>query len=126
MTTQSRVDRRTEYWDWLAVALFLLLAVDTLTTYAAARVVGVESEANPIMQWALGEGLWVVLAINLAALVLCVLLFALLTGRIEVAPAPFDRYIALLVEVWLGLLLAVGLALFANNLSVIVFGQSLL
>lgn len=126
MSAQASTDRTAEYWDWLAVVLFLLLAVDTLTTYAAARVVGLESESNPFMQWALGEGLWTVIGVNLGALVLSVVLFGFLTGRIEVTPAPLDRYVALAVEVWLGLLLALGLAVFANNLSVIVFGESLL
>lgn len=115
-----------EYWDWLAAALFLLLTVDTLTTLLAARRVGAGAEANPVMAWALGEGVWAVVALNLLALVVTVALFAALTGRIEVTPEPLDRYVGLLVEVWLGVLLAAGLVLFANNLSVIVLGRSLL
>lgn len=115
-----------EYWDWLAVALFLLLTVDTLTTYLAARRVGVDGEANPIVGWALTQGVWAVLAVNLVALVVTVCLFQALTGRIEVTPAPLDRYLGLVVELWLGVLLTLGLFVFANNLSVIVLGQSLL
>lgn len=126
MSQPTGAPRIAEYWDWLAAVLFVLLTVDMLTTFAAARVVGAQAEANPIMAWALGEGVWTVLAINLAVLVVTAALFAVLTGRIEVTPAPQDRYVGLAVEVWLGLMLAAGLALFANNLSVIVLGQSLL
>ena len=35
-------------------------------------------------------------------------------------------YLALAVELWLGLLVAAGLLVFANNLAVIVLGWSLL
>lgn len=115
-----------EYWDWLAAALFLLLTVDTLTTIVAAHRVGSGAEANPLMAWALGEGVWVVVALNLLVLVVTVGLFAILAGRIEVTPEPLDRYVGLLVEIWLGVLLTAGLVLFANNLSVIVLGRSLL
>lgn len=125
MSQQSRTPPIAEYWDWLSVVLFLLLTVDMLTTFAAATVVGVEAESNPFMEWALGEGVWTVLVINLLALLVTAALFALLTGRIEVTPAPVDRYVGYLVEVWLGVLLALGLAVFANNLSVIVFRTSL-
>lgn len=115
-----------EYWDWLAVALFLLLTVDMLTTLAAAQVVGVGAESNPFVAWALDQGMAVLVAVNLLALVATVLLFAAVTGRVETTPSPFDRYVGLLVEVWLGVLVAVGLAIFANNLAVIVLGESLL
>jgi len=126
MTGTARVPRTGEYWDWLAVALFLLLSVDMLTTIAAARVVGTGAEVNPIVQWALARGVWVLLALNLAALVAAVALFGRVTDRIETIPPPRDRYVGLLVEVWLGGLVAAGLAVFANNLSVIVLGGSLL
>jgi len=115
-----------EYWDWLAVALFLLLAVDLLTTMAAARAVGVGAESNPLMTWVLGEGIPVIVAVHLTVLVVSVLLFAAVAGRVETTPSPFDRYVGLLVECWLGGLVAAGLAIFANNLSVIVLGASLL
>lgn len=126
MTGTARVPRTGEYWDWLAVALFLLLSVDTLTTLAAARLVGTGAEVNPIVQWALGRGVWALVALNLLALVVAVGLFARVTDRLESIPPPRDRYVGLLVEVWLGALVAAGLAVFANNLSVIVLGGSLL
>lgn len=40
-------------------------------------------------------------------------------------PNPADRYFTLPVEAWLGLLVATGLAVLANNLSAIILGRSL-
>jgi hypothetical protein len=120
---ESRIE---EYWDWIAVALFLLLAVDLLTTLAAARVVGAGAESNPLMRWLLRRDVAVVVAAHLLAVVLVTGCFRLLVGRLRRTPPPTDRHFALLIEAWLGLLVAVGLAVFANNLSVIVLGESLL
>jgi hypothetical protein len=120
---ESRIE---EYWDWIAVALFLLLAVDLLTTLAAARVVGVGAESNPLMRWLLGRDIVVVIAAHLVVVVLVTGCFRLLIGHLRRTPAPADRYFALLIEAWLGVLVAVGLGVFANNLAVIVLGQSLL
>ncbi len=39
-----------EYWDWVAVALFLLVTVDMLTTMFAAAALGPVAEANPLMR----------------------------------------------------------------------------
>lgn len=44
---------------------------------------------------------------------------------IREAVPPFDRMLAVILEIWLGALFAVGLAVFANNLVVIFFGRSL-
>ena len=126
MQRRSRGTVLEEYWDWVAVALFLLLTVDMLTTMAAAAVVGPEAEANPLMQWALHEGPITLIVIHLVALVVLVVLFYGLRETIIVAEPPLDRYVAVLAEIFLGLLIAVGLAVFANNLSVIVLGESLL
>jgi len=120
---ESRIE---EYWDWIAVALFLLLAVDLLTTLAAARLVGAGAERNPLMRWLLGRDLAVVVAAHLVATVLATGCFRLLIGRLRRTPSPADRYFALLIEAWLGVLVAVGLAVLANNLAVIVLGRSLL
>lgn len=115
-----------EYWDWLAVALFLLTTVDLLTTLFAARVVGADGEANPLMQWALEQGLGVILAMNLLAVVLVAVFFYGLVEMLRQTPQPYDRYFAAGIEAWLGGLLAAGLLIFANNLAVIVLGRSLL
>jgi pheromone shutdown protein TraB len=126
MTTRIADSRIEEYWDWIAVALFLLLAVDLLTTLAAARVVGVGAERNPLMRWLLGRGVLVVIGAHLAVAALVTGFFRLLVARLRRTPAPANRYFARLIEAWLGVLVAVGLGVFANNLSVIVLGGSLL
>jgi hypothetical protein len=121
--TDARIE---EYWDWIAVALFLLLAVDLLTTLAAARVVGPGAESNPLMRWLLGRDVLIVVVAHLAVAVAVTGFFRLLIGRLRRTVPPADRYFALLIEAWLGVLVAVGLGVFANNLSVIVLGASLL
>lgn len=126
MTARIAESRIEEYWDWIAVALFLLLAVDLLTTLAAARLVGVGAEGNPLMRWLLGRSILVVVGAHLAVVVLVTGFFRLLVDRLRRTPAPANRYFALLIEAWLGFLVAVGFAVFANNLSVIVLGRSLL
>lgn len=119
-------ERVEEYWGWAAAALFLLVTVDLLTTMYAAAVVGAEAEANPLMRWALGQPLPVLVVVNLGATVLAVVVFRGLMETYRVTPARVRPYYGLLIEAWLGLLVAAGLALFANNLSVIVLGESLL
>jgi lysylphosphatidylglycerol synthetase-like protein (DUF2156 family) len=115
-----------EYWGWIAVALFLLITVDMLTTIYAAVEVGVGIESNPLMQWALTQGILTVAAINLAATLIAVLLFYGLIELVHQTEPPYDLVVGLMLEVFLGVIIAVGLAIFANNLSVIVFHRSLL
>jgi len=126
VTTQIAESRIEEYWDWVAVALFLLLAVDLLTTLAAARLVGTGAESNPLMRWLLGRGVLVVIGAHLAVVVLVTGCFGLLVERLRRTPSPANKYFAFAIEAWLGVLVAVGLGVFANNLSVIVLGGSLL
>jgi hypothetical protein len=104
----------------------LLVTVDLLTTLAAARLVGVGAESNPVMRWLLGRNVLVVVGTHLAVTVIVTGFFRVLIERLRRTPPPADRYFALLIEGWLGVLVAVGLGVFANNLSVIVLGRSLL
>jgi hypothetical protein len=115
-----------EYWSWVAWALFLLVTVDMLTTLFAASVLGTAAEANPLMRWALERGLGTLLVLNLAAVVSVVAFFYALVQMLERTPERYQSEFSLVVEVWLGLLLFAGLAVFANNLSAIFLGQSLL
>lgn len=115
-----------EYWSWIAVALFLLITVDMLTTIFAAAVLGTAAEANPLMRWTLQQGMVVLVAVNLATAVLAVGFFYALLEMLRRTPPAYERAFALLIELWLGLLLFAGLAVFANNLSAIVLGNSLL
>lgn len=119
---ESRIE---EYWDWITVALFLLLAVDLLTTLTAARLVGTGAESNPLMRWLLGRDILVVVGAHLVVVVAVTGFFRLLVRRLRRMSTPADRYFALLIEAWLGVLIAVGLGVFANNLAVIVLGGSL-
>lgn len=115
-----------EYWNWLGGALFLLVTVDMITTVYAVRVVGLAAEVNPLTRWSIAAGPLTFASVNLAAVVCTALLFDRVLHRLRRTPSPYDTYFAYAIEVWLGLLLAVGLAVFANNLSVIFFGYGLL
>lgn len=121
------VDRRIgEYWQWIAVALFLLVTVDLLTTLYAVAVVGIGAEANPAMAWLLGQPLAVLVVVHIGVAVLACGFFYALMEMLRRTPEPYERYFAYAVELWLGLLVAAGLVVFANNVAVIVFGESLL
>ena len=115
-----------EYWDRVAVALFLLVTVDMLTTMFVAAVLGPAAEANPLMHWALGRGSATLVAMNVAAVVLAVGFFYALREMLGRTPDRYRRPFSLLVEVWLGLLVFVGLGVLANNLSAVFLGASLL
>lgn len=120
---QARVP---EYWDWIAVSLFLLVTVDMITTVYAARAVGLAGEANPFVRWSLARGPLVFAAVNLVTVVVVAGLFDRVVTLLERTPAPYDRYLAAGIEAWLGGLLAAGLLVFANNLLVVFHGRSLL
>lgn len=121
--SETRIE---EYWDWISWALFLLLTVDLLTTLFAVRVVGPGAEANPVMRWLLSQGGIVLAGVNIAAAVVVVGLFNGLMHLLRATPVGLQTPFARLIELWLGLMLAVGLAVFANNLVVIAAGVSLL
>lgn len=115
-----------QYWDWIAVALFLLTTVDMLTTIYAANLYGATAEANPLMRFFLTQGIGVLALVNLVAVVVVAALFYAVQRQAHRMRPPHDRYFALLVEIWVGLLVAIGLAIFANNLAAIVLGASLI
>jgi len=119
-------ERVAEYWEWVAVALFLLLSLDLLTSIYAAAVVGVGAEANPVMAYLLEQSLPVIVTVHLAVLLLAVGFFYGLMRTYVATPEHLRRPYGYLIEVWLGLLLAVGFWVFANNVSVIVLGEGLL
>lgn len=125
-SSKPRATRIEEYWDWFAVALFLLVTVDLLTTVGATLKYGLEAEINPLIIWLFRQGLLTVVVAHLAVTVLAVSAFAGLVRTMKQASSPYDTYLEYAAEVWLGLLLLAGLVVFANNLSVIVLGRSLL
>ncbi len=116
--------RREEYWDWVAVSLFLLVTVDLLTSMYAAEAVGLAHESNPVMAYLLSQSLILVIAAHIIVVLVAVVLFY---GLHAVAQAGSRGGVAwLCLEAYLGLLVVAGLFVFANNLSVIVLGDSLL
>lgn len=119
-------DRLEEYWDWFALALFVLITVDMITTMYAGWYAGPGAEANPVRRWALGQGIAVLTAVNLLATVVAVGFFYLLLESLKAVEPPYDRFVGVCLEAWLGLLIAAGLFVFANNLFVIVHGRSLI
>ena len=87
-----RVDlrpRSDEYWDWAAVALFLLLTVDLLTSMYAADVAGIEHEANPLMAWLLGQSLLLIVAVHVVAIVLAAAFFYALFEVVRELPETY-------------------------------------
>lgn len=119
-------DRIDEYWEWFSVALFLLVTVDLLTTIGAMLEYGPAAEANPLMAWLLGQDPVVVVVVNLWVVVVAVVAFSGILETVRRSPAPYGTYMEYALELWLGGLVAMGLLVFANNLAVIVIGQSLI
>lgn len=115
-----------EYWGWIAVALFLLITVDFLTTTVAVSLYGVGAEGNPFMRWLIGHGTVPLVAAHLVAIVLAVIFFFGIIEMIRQTPEPQRKSLAVVFETWVGLLVSFGLFLFANNLSAIVLRASLL
>lgn len=115
-----------EYWSWIAGALYLLLTVDLLTTLYATDIYGPAAEANPYMRWALERDVLAVVGLNLAALAVLVVLFQVYVRLLARVDGIEGWVLARSFECWLGGLLAAGLFVFANNLAVIFFGESLL
>lgn len=121
----SEVTRREEYWDWLSVALYLLVPLDLLTTFGAAARYGTAAEANPLVASLLSEPLWLLVAANLLVVVAAAGGFAAILRQLRRTPPHRRPQFSVVVESWLGLLVAVGLFVFANNLAVVVHGVSL-
>lgn len=115
-----------EYWSWAAIALYLLIPLDLLTTLYATAAVGVGGEANPLVAWLVVQPVPILVGINLGAVVLAATFFYGVMETYRRTPSPYDRYYGTVIETWLGVLVAAGLVVFANNLSVIVLGESLL
>lgn len=114
-----------EYWDWAVVALFLLISINLLTSMYATAVVGIEYESNPLMSWLFSQSLGFVITAHVGVGIVAALLFHLLFELVRLTPRTYRGVVMLSVEIYLGLLVAVGLFVFANNLTVIVFGQGL-
>lgn len=126
MTLTRPENQIQEYWDWVAVALFLLITVDLLTSVFAAEAVGLEHEQNPLMVWLLSQPLPILVGVHIAAAVLATVGFWLLFRLVEHSEGKPGRVLQFLTEAYLGLLVAAGLVVFENNLSVIILGSNLI
>lgn len=118
-------NRRREYWSWAAGTLYILITLDFVTTIYAAAIYGTGAEANPLVRWALEQGIATLALVNLLAVVLLAVLFY---GIIELtvrAPDGHRPVVALAFEVWIALVLTAGLVVFANNLTIIFHGENL-
>lgn len=119
--TSLEMDRRVgRWWRLFAVALFLLIPVDLLTTFVAISRYGTVVEGNPFMRLLLEHGLVAVTAVNLAVVFLGVSLFHVAMGSIRRAPTSSHRALTHVVNVWMAVLLVGGIVLVANNVLVIV------
>lgn len=114
------------YWAPFTVALVLLLVVDPLTTLWAVTQYGPGGEMNPLMRWLIQQGPIAFGLANLAALVVSLYCFSHVVEAIGASAEPYDRYLSFGVQFWLALLIAGGLFVCANNLSVVLRGYSLL
>jgi hypothetical protein len=124
---QRAVERRLdEYWRWVALALFLLVTLDLLTSLYAAEVVGLTYESNPLMTWVLGESLPVIVGIHVGAATLATVFFYGIFELIRRTTPTLQWVMMRSFEVYIGLLLAAGLFVVANNLAVIFLRRSLL
>jgi hypothetical protein len=122
---QHPENRTREYWKWFAVALFLLIPVDLVTTVSAATKHGMAAEVNPVTVWLFYRGVDVLVAANLLVGVVSAGAFSGVLASLRRTPAPLDRYFSYVLEVWLGLLVSAGLVVLANNLSFMIHGRSL-
>jgi hypothetical protein len=109
-------DRADRWWFWFGVALFLLIPLDLFTTLLAVGKYGTVVEANPVMRWLLDQGLLAGTVANLVAVGVTVWLFHVTIERVR-RVSPSDRFLWVrLVDVWIGLLIVVGLVVVGNNL----------
>lgn len=109
-----------QWWLWFGIALFLLVPLDLLTTLIAVAKYGVGVEANPVMQWLLRRGLFVVIAVHLGVLSLAVSLFHIAIGGVRNVSRSQARVFVHVVNIWIGVLLVVGIVVVANNVFVLI------
>lgn len=126
MNTSQLDSRIEEYWTWIALVLFLLITIDFLTTIYAAQTVSIVNETNPVTQYLLTQPISVLAAINIASAALIAVFFYAIVEMLKRTPPRYQPKFAKLIELWLVTLTIGGLLVFANNISVIILGGSLL
>lgn len=106
------------WWGLFAVALFMLLPLDLLTTLFAVAEYGVAVEANPIMRWLLGHGLVAVTVANLVAAGAVIYLFHIAVGKFRETSSSGRRVLVPVVSAWIIVLNVAGITIVLNNLAV--------
>ncbi len=127
MCTTGEVDEYVgRWWCWFAIALVLLLPLDLLTTMIAVSKYGIGVEANPVMRELLQGGLIAVTVVHLVVVGLVVTMFHVTIDQFRSAAPPIHGLLVHGMNIWIAVLVLVGLVVVANNLVVIVSGSSLL
>lgn len=109
-----------QWWFWFAVALFLLLPLDLLTTLLAVSKHGLVVEMNPIMQWLLSRGIVAVTVAHLVVTAVVVWLFHAALGWRERAEPSHRRLFTDVMRVWIATLILAGLVVVSNNVLALV------
>jgi hypothetical protein len=123
----EQVTRRVaQYWRWFAIVVFLLIPVDMLMTLLGQAAVGTAGEANPLMRWALEQGIATLVIVNIVAASLAVGVIHALLWLVPWMGPEVRPYFGVMLESWIGLGLTTGLWLFLNNLTVVLFRENLL
>jgi hypothetical protein len=123
----EQVKRRVDsYWRWFGVVVFLLIPLDMLMTLMGQAAVGTAGEANPLMRWALEQGIATLVIVNIVAATVVVGVIHFLLWLVPWMSRDARPYFGVMLEGWIGLGLTAGLWLFANNLSVYLFRENVL
>lgn len=124
---------KSEYWSWFAWTIFLVVPVDLLLTTFVVETRGIEGEINPIMHILFGKGVVYIILSHILVIIIASLGFVLLLETLDTSPrilsthSPTIRpYASIVLDIWLALILSVGLAIFANNLLVLLGEPSLI
>lgn len=113
-----------EYWEWVFAALLVLVPFDLFTTVYAATVVGVEYESNPFMSWLLTQPIPVIVAVHILVTILVAGIFEVY-HRLSLRSSQYGTIMLKAAKVYLALLVSVGLIVFANNIAVIFFHETI-
>jgi hypothetical protein len=123
----EQVMRRVDsYWRWIGVVVFLLIPLDMLMTLLGQAAVGAAGEANPLMRWALHQGIATLVIVNIVAATAVVGVFHFMLWLVPWMSRETRPYFGVMLEGWIGLGLTAGLWLFVNNLTVYLFRENVL
>lgn len=115
-----------EYWSWVSIALYLLIPLDLLTTIYAAKLYGIIHESNIIMRFLLDKNPIFLTTIHILLLIMVAFFFYFIELLYEKTNGKEELFFEKIIEVYLGLLIAFGLFIFSNNLTIIILGRDLI